>query len=917
MAQREIRIHYPTDGEAVTMVDGAQTVTVPAWRSFSELATLHSGRLNLLPAAMSQVPQGAVQFQRADGAWLLDMSGIKEALDLILPEGVYRGVQSGQKRGFAQGELYWLAKDANGQFLPKPGRFHRKIYVTGSASAYTRAKIAEHAGVSETTVTGSWLAARPQYGGTSAMALGMDAYYLLMAQLNGRNKTGRSDWVLLERGYSYGSLKPSGDQGYSLKGESEMHPLVFDAWGAGADPTASIGFEKMGPQHFFARNISFTYFEMKYAANVIISGGTQIDDEYFQFSDVWGATVVEANILDHRKITPAEGQLRWDGSGDRSSGIYFTAVEGVALVGNLIAVNGWGRGYDYNMSTDFPMSPSDRNHGIYGQFTSGDVTIRDNWIIENSSAGQQVRTGGLFERNNYLDNNYATGGGAGSDLGSINQFIQEYDLVVFGAGFKRVLSYEGIINGAFRTGTPRHTRRGAVVAHLANPDSPAEIAGRATAREPYLAVDAGYSINEVKIYKWKDKDGLILNENIGGLDTAILDVTTPHRWAGAKLGKTTATLPELIDWIKQRSMPIGKSAREFNDWVRTRYGYTVPSRTTAATVNFVPDEHGEGFRADNRYNWSTGDLPGRNTGDTMNLKGRFVRFGSEDHVVANMISEGGRADVTGGLLAPATIGDAADVAVRRSGYFRLGSAPHPLRITADSGFVHLMGTVAALDLIARGHAEVILGPNANIPAGKKLLLSGERVMVGWDGTGTATLTVAGTLEFRAGMRVNVAGGFLNRFMRTGNAVIGPDFTATLADYEEMSSGTNNRMHLCDVTGTPTVGALTQFGFRDIHNNTEDRVEILSKNIEAIGSAGLPQLQIFRSGFIGDGLTEPTVTASVALQAGSAIVVSGTHLLPSGYTRDLTGPGVTVTNPGGITLPAGVTLTGGKLVYTKP
>ncbi|MGN7871058.1 hypothetical protein [Paracoccus sp. 22332] len=46
-------------------------------------------------------------------------------------------------------------------------------------------------------------------------------------------------------------------------------------------------------------------------------------------------------------------------------------------------------------------------------------------------------------------------------------------------------------------------------------------------------------------------------------------------------------------------------------------------------------------------------------------------------------------------------------------------------------------------------------------------------------------------------------------------------------------------------------------------------------------------------------------------AGSQVVISNRNLLPTG-TYELTGPGITVVN-NGATLPAGVSVTGGKLV----
>ena len=82
-------------------------------------------------------------------------------------------------------------------------------------------------------------------------------------------------------------------------------------------------------------------------------------------------------------------------------------------------------------------------------------------------------------------------------------------------------------------------------------------------------------------------------------------------------------------------------------------------------------------------------------------------------------------------------------------------------------------------------------------------------------------------------------------------------------------------------------------------------------VGSVLSAGIPMLQRFRSGAIGDGLTEPTVAASLVLAAGSQVVITRPDLLAPG-SYDLTGPGVAVTDQGA-TLPAGVSVTGGKLV----
>ncbi len=237
----------------------------------------------------------------------------------------------------------------------------------------------------------------------------------------------------------------------------------------------------------------------------------------------------------------------------------------------------------------------------------------------------------------------------------------------------------------------------------------------------------------------------------------------------------------------------------------------------------------------------------------------------------------------------------------------------PLDISADSGLTQIAGAVTNMDMEVRGHAEVLLGPDCTVPAGKSLVISGQRPLVGWDGTGTATLTVAGTLEFRVGMMLTTGIDTSTTLpkgtgqMFTGADIIGVNFQAILADFEALSSSTNNRLWLSDVTGLPLAGESYKFG--TIQPNA-DKID-LALQVGAIASRGVAPLQRFRSGAVGDGLTEPTVTATVTLAAGSSVVISGLDLLLPG-TYDLTGPGVTVTDQGA-TLPAGVSVTGGKLV----
>lgn len=924
----KITFNFKPDSK-VTLATNGQTETVDLWGRAHRLLEGHAGRINVYDQPLS-APSTGQAVARSDGKTtlnLLDETGPAE-VSATLGEGrkaLVRASARAQKRGFASGDYYWLAQDANGRFKPEPGRRHRKIHVSGAPTAMTRAAIAAHAGVAETAVTGSWLAARPHYGATPAMAMTVDVYFMLEEALWSGSQEARSDWVFFERGHVYTPLRTYGQA--HLRGESELHPIVWDAYGTGHRPEIARGMEwiQLGPRFMMFRNLNLRKFNPRHGHGVIFENCKISGTSESQLTQVAFATMRECIIHD---IVPDKSKVAgatvWYGSEDRISGIYASEGHNLMFDGCLFDRNGWAEGYAYDRDITFPYPPSDRNHNLYIQYDSRDVTMRHNLISRGASAGLQIRCGGHYDQNLFVDNNYATGLQAGTKLGPINQFTSFIDNVNFGAGYKRVQGYQGAINWGYDINTVLTAMVGNIVAHLADPDNPAEIADRKmnVARPqddgvlPYNSRTT-YIDNDTKVWRWeRNADGTNKPQRCEGLNATTLDQTTIQRFAADFLDLPVgdASIEDLMASMRDESeYTVGDTVREAVSWAKGRFGDPIPNRTTPTGLTFLPDPRTEGRRWDNRLNWTTRDLPGTHVADTANLDGNAVQFGTLETSVAALESGGGTLDVTSGRLTLGALTDAAHVTVRNSGQLWCGATDQPLSVKASSGRIRLTGAVSNLALEARGRAEVLFGPNATIPAGKSLVISGQRPLVGWDGTGSATLTVAGTLEFRAGVTLAVGGTLQRqRLIHVGRRVETASFAATIADYEERTrTSDTNHMVLSDITGLPVTGDSFVYGVHEAPTDGSDKSVPQSATVTSILSRGVAPLQRFRSGCMGDGLTDPTVAVSLVLAAGSKVVITRRDLLAAG-THDLTGPGVTVTNQGA-TLPDGVTVAAGKLV----
>ena len=145
-----------------------------------------------------------------------------------------------------------------------------------------------------------------------------------------------------------------------------------------------------------------------------------------------------------------------------------------------------------------------------------------------------------------------------------------------------------------------------------------------------------------------------VDRNISGPSTAALDQVTIQKFTAELLGKTTATISDLANYL--RAQADGKldgtvDADVINAFFRQGFGLDTTLRAEAEVVRFTPDDRADGIRWDNRLNWSTEDLPGTQNGDSVDLGGNRVLFGAETVAVDDFIfGDFGQLKATSGKL---------------------------------------------------------------------------------------------------------------------------------------------------------------------------------------------------------------------------------------------------------------------------
>jgi hypothetical protein len=542
-------------------------------------------------------------------------------------------------------------------------------------------------------------------------------------------------------------------------GEDELNPLYIGAWGTGEKP--EIG----AYLHIFQNpsyNIVFQDVHFSDGAQILDGHNILFDGVTFtggQVSAQWGSSGItfhNSAFYDIHRDAPVDDSTGiWEPGANRISGIYVQGTSGLLIEGALFDHTGWEEGYLPDGSTDGAQPPNMFSHNIYIQRDNDDVTLRDTISMRAASTGAQVRSGGFIEDNLFLDNNIAFHFSDGDTLGNYSLVS---DNVTTSAGYKEA-PYIGAINWGMRDETSLASVVDNIVAHMADPNNPEEIAAKPNNANGYYAGNDLEFYDDTIVWNWGPA------ENTEGLDTGVLDQTTIQLFTAQLLGKPDATIADLASYLRAQAdgtLDNVVDADLIVDFFQSGFGIVADIRTEAGLLRFVPNELGDGVRWDNRLNWSTSDLPGSLSGDSVDLGGNKVVFGGTATVDeleygpnGGLRLEHGKLTVQGGME---TGTGNASLEVNGAGQIWSdgGRGEGTLGIDVTGGrFANTGNFRMNTDLTASG-GQTLLGVDSAryaVTNGSRLEVAGDDGKVGFDGeaNGISILGIGdeGTLAFSA------------------------------------------------------------------------------------------------------------------------------------------------------------------------
>lgn len=788
-------------------------------------------------------------------------------------------------KGFSDGRHWMLPIDrATGMIKFEVGRKGRKYFVTkrprndaSGKGGWTKTEIAAQDGVSLATVTNNYIRDSAKWGRSADFPLemntGFEVWAAVTPTVSSASNFFNSSHLVLERGYDYrdgvwGSSRHFVSRATS--GESPLHPLLLTSYGTGPDPIfqpseGAMNYQtgQRGGMTWIAfQDVSIPKFNCNGSMDTIFSHINLTTGGCYPGSN-GHTTLYRVGIWD--AAYPVPDRQYWPSNNSPTGtpphvvGTYLSEALSLLVIDCLYDKNGWMEGYsETSNETIYPYPPTALAHNLYLQYNFVNTTIRRQFNMRGASLGIQLRGGGLIEDVFFADNNIALNNlGYAKDLSGAEDIPNTGNIPV-------VRGPCVIMSGAEKYFAPRPSARGrgmdisgydgfleAIIMHRANPADAAEIADRTSTGHSWgpTSAQSRNFLAKMRIHNWSGQGSEAPYDAASwGRSAAALNQITLQNFAETRMdlsavpesGKLRAYCLFLRTLTPAQRMVELEAALRYT-W--SAWGITRANRSAPAVCVFIPDtEAGSGVLWADYPNWSTGDVAGKIVGDSAELRGVNVVFGEVTVEMDYVDGQGGSLEISSGSLTTDELRNCSEVVGSFCGHLYLTNVVNVPSYRWNGGRLMFNAAMSGADLVVDGqYPEVILGPNYTVSSGKVLdIRCGRQGAVGWDGTGSATLTIAsgGTLRFR-------------NFSQT--------FSTAAGNYAN----------------------------------------------------GMSRLERFRSGFYGE--AQPTVAVSLVLASGAIVDVDTAGLAAGTY--DLTGPGVTVTNPGNITLPAGVTLTGGKLVLT--
>ncbi|ARC90807.1 right-handed parallel beta-helix repeat-containing protein [Rhodovulum sp. MB263] len=744
----------PLDGEVEVTTGRVTTLTLPDAEdavSVEIVARPEFGNVSVNPdLSLALVLTGETQ----TGALSFDYAVTHADGTVTTHAASLSAVAGGQAGGWGAGDFYMLETAGDGSLVIEHGDVHETVYVTAGEDGLSRADIAALEGMKVEQVNDYWLAGQTTYGFAEGMAVDQDVGSAIWRALTGPEPS--SHWLLLERGYSYDDFKGLVDP--SVRGESELHPIYVGAYGEGSPPeiTQEMRSFAQTKENVVIEGLHFSDgMALDNVSNMLLSD-LAISGDSLLVGHADGLTLRNSSVTDVWRETPVNDSDTWAQHPNRVSGFYMSSSEGVLIENTLFDHNGWEDGYDYARSVEQGQPPSMYSHNIYFSAANNDVTLRDNIIMRAASYGAQFRMGGVVEDNVFLDNNGAINPAMGGSDASGNYTLMLGNLVT-SAGYKRVDHSEGALSQGIDMKGAQASMVGNIIAHLADPNNAAEMAEKEGGQFA-LAIRGSLYYNDTVIYNWTGSKSAAKSgeteANIEGLDRAVLDRTTIQNFAADLLGEPSATISDLADYLRAQAdgaLDGMVDADLITAFFRTGFGMETELRAEETVLRFSPDDRGDGMRWDNRLNWSTDDLPGTRDGDSVDLGGNWVSYGSATTALADLdLGDGGRLSVTQGRL---DIGGGIAVGSSWGGQVTVdGAGQFWIDGYADSDLlsISVTGGRFANTGVFRGNADLTVGGNGQailatdgagflLEAGRVLTVMGDDAKIGFDGEGGLSL----------------------------------------------------------------------------------------------------------------------------------------------------------------------------------
>jgi hypothetical protein len=665
-----------------------------------------------------------------------------------------------QQAGWGFGDnQYMLATDASGDVVIETGDNHRKVYVSGSQDALTKADIAALEGLKVDQITTKWLLANPEYGGSEDMALatdvGMEVWYGLGAKAS-------SNWLLFERGYTYegtGRLILSG-----ARGENALAPIHITSWGEGDRPVIAddVHIYQKTSMYLAFTDVAFTGGVSSSTGSQMIFDNVELTQDGFNVRTGSGFTLRNSEIMNVVKQEQLEGDY-WTGI---KAGMLVVDVDGILIENNFVHHNGWMDDYLRDGSVKGGAPPNMFSHNVYLQSNTTDVTFRDNIVSQAASIGAQIRGGGFVEGNLFLDNNVAVNflGGDYKGAGPVGNYTLFADNLITSAGFKDAPRI-GAKDWGFQNEARDTTLIGNIVTNKADPNNPDEMsAKKVTGTNPASNTFATY-YDDTIIHNWNK-----YSANVDGLNAAELKQVTIQNFALEFLGTARADIPAnqvmsgyyksglltaLLDHIAMNGGTDAVSAQEIIAWFQDGFGVDANGDGSSIAHRFIPNDLGDGVRWDNRLNWSSQEQP--TNGDDVDLGGNWVNFGATTvHVDDIAFGSNGKLQVTSGKFSvdgTLTVGGGGAVIVKNSGQFWMEGYEDSdrLSVQVDGGRFANTGDMTGTTRIKLTDGQAILGmdnASLHLDNGDVLWIQGSTAKVGFDGGqgGIATLEMEDNAE---------------------------------------------------------------------------------------------------------------------------------------------------------------------------